>query len=99
MALHPSSIPHCAVLPEPPASSLPHVLDPESDLAHAASPTVTRLLATAVADPDFESIAAFSPITELVDFAARHRLDYVASPVTESEFVCAPSGEGEPALG
>ncbi|CAI7912887.1 unnamed protein product, partial [Closterium sp. NIES-54] len=72
------------VLPEPPASSLPHVTDPESDLARAASPTVTRLLATVVTDPDFESTAAFSLVTELVDFAARSRVEYVASLVTES---------------
>ncbi|CAI7839914.1 unnamed protein product, partial [Closterium sp. NIES-53] len=48
MALRPSSIPQRLVLPEPPASSLPHVPDPESDLAHAASPTVTRLLTTVI---------------------------------------------------
>ncbi|CAI7908957.1 unnamed protein product [Closterium sp. NIES-53] len=39
MALRPSSVPLCVVLPEPPASSIPHVPDPESDLARAASPT------------------------------------------------------------
>ncbi|CAI7842851.1 unnamed protein product, partial [Closterium sp. NIES-54] len=64
--------------------------DPESDLARAASPTVTRLLATAVTDPDFESSAAFALVTEVVDFAARSHLDYVASLVTESEPVCPP---------
>ncbi|CAI7901430.1 unnamed protein product [Closterium sp. NIES-54] len=98
MALRPSSVPQCVVLPEPPASSLPHVLDPESDLAHAASPTVTRLLATVVTVPDFESTAAFSLVTELVHFADRSRLDYVASLVTGSESVCPPSVGGEPAL-
>ncbi|CAI7932434.1 unnamed protein product [Closterium sp. NIES-54] len=36
------------VLPEPPASSLPQVPDPDSGLARAASPTITRLLATVV---------------------------------------------------
>ncbi|CAI7845808.1 unnamed protein product [Closterium sp. NIES-54] len=55
MALHPSSVPQRVVLPEPPTSSLPHIPDPESDLACAASPTVTRLLATVVTDPDLES--------------------------------------------
>ncbi|CAI7854901.1 unnamed protein product, partial [Closterium sp. NIES-54] len=45
MALRPSSIPQRLVLPEPPASSLPHVPDPESDLAHAASPTAVAGLA------------------------------------------------------
>ncbi|CAI7763109.1 unnamed protein product [Closterium sp. NIES-54] len=99
MALRPSSVPKRVVLPEPPASSLPHVSDPESDLARAASPTVTRLLATVVTDPDLESTAAFALVTELVDFAARSRLDYVASLVTESESVCPPSVGGELALG
>ncbi|CAI7876746.1 unnamed protein product [Closterium sp. NIES-53] len=91
MALRPSSVPQRVVLPEPPASSLPHVPDPESDLARAASPTVTCLLATVVTDPDLESTAAFALVTELVDFAARSRLDYVVSLVIESKSVCPPS--------
>ncbi|CAI7779762.1 unnamed protein product, partial [Closterium sp. NIES-53] len=98
MALRPSSVPQRVVLPKPPASSLPHVPDPESNLAHAANPTVTRLLATFVTDPDLESTAAFALVTELVNFAARSRLDYVASLVSESESVCPPSVGGEPAL-
>ncbi|CAI7895431.1 unnamed protein product [Closterium sp. NIES-53] len=98
MALRPSSVPQRVVLPESPASSLPHVPDPESNLACAFSPTVTRLLATVVTNPDFESIAAFALVTELVNFAARSRLDYVASLVTKSEFVCPSSVGGEPAL-
>ncbi|CAI5999091.1 unnamed protein product [Closterium sp. NIES-65] len=57
----------------------------------AASPTVTRLLATAVTDPSFESSAASALVTELVDFAARCRLDYAARLVTESESACPPS--------
>ncbi|CAI7837434.1 unnamed protein product [Closterium sp. NIES-53] len=98
-SLPPSSVPQRVVLPEPPASSLPHVPDPESDLARVASPTITRLLATFVTDPDLESTAAFALVTELVDFAARSRLDYVASLVTESESVCPPSVGGEIAFG
>ncbi|CAI7746174.1 unnamed protein product [Closterium sp. NIES-54] len=98
MALRPSSIPQRAVLLEPPASSLPHVPDPESDLARAASPTLTHLLATVVIDPDLESTAVFALVIELVDFAARSRLDYVASLVTQSESVCPSSVGGEPAL-
>ncbi|CAI7791865.1 unnamed protein product [Closterium sp. NIES-53] len=98
MALCPSSIPQRVVLPEPPASSLPHVPDRESDLARAASPTITGLLATVVTDPDFESTSAFALVTELVGFAARSRLDYVASLVTESESVCPLSVGGEPPL-
>ncbi|CAI7785938.1 unnamed protein product [Closterium sp. NIES-54] len=99
MALCPSSIPHCIALPSPPASSLPGVPDPESDLARAASPTVTHLLATFVTDPSFESTVAFAPVTKLFDFAATHHLDHVTSLVTESESVYPPSVGGEPALG
>ncbi|CAI5952232.1 unnamed protein product [Closterium sp. NIES-64] len=99
MALRPSSVPQRVVLPEPPASSFPHVPDLESNLARATSPIVTRLLATVVTHPNFESTAAFALVTELVDFAARSCLDYVASLVTESESVYPPSVGGEPALG
>ncbi|CAI7933441.1 unnamed protein product [Closterium sp. NIES-54] len=60
MALRPSSVPHCVALPSPLVSSLPDVPDPESDLARVASPTVTRLLASVVTDPSFESTAAFA---------------------------------------
>ncbi|CAI7848349.1 unnamed protein product [Closterium sp. NIES-54] len=84
--------------PLSPASSLPRVPGPESDLVCAAGPTVTRLLATVVTDPDSESTAVFVLVTELVDFAAMSRLDYVASLITESDSVCPPSVEGEPAL-
>ncbi|CAI7901122.1 unnamed protein product [Closterium sp. NIES-54] len=85
--------------PCPPFSSLPALADPESDSLHAASPTVTRLLATLVSDPSFESTAASALVAELVDFAARCRLDYAASLVAESESVCPPSVGGECALG
>ncbi|CAI7856030.1 unnamed protein product [Closterium sp. NIES-53] len=98
MARRPSTVPQPVPLPSPPASSLPDAPDLASDLARAASPTVTRLLATVVRDPDFESTAAFSLLTELVNFDARRRLDYVPSLVTESGFVCPPSLGGEPAL-
>ncbi|CAI7872749.1 unnamed protein product [Closterium sp. NIES-54] len=98
MALRPSSIPQHVVLPSPPASSLPDVPDPESKLSRAASPTVTSLLATVVTDPSFESTASSSLVTELVDIAATHRLNYVASLVTESESVCPSSVPGELAL-
>ncbi|CAI7814321.1 unnamed protein product [Closterium sp. NIES-53] len=45
IALRPSSVPQRVVLPEPPASSLPHNPDPESDLARAASPTLVDFAA------------------------------------------------------
>ncbi|CAI5989936.1 unnamed protein product [Closterium sp. NIES-65] len=99
MSLRPSTAPLCAPLPSPPESSLPALADPESDSLRAASPTVTRLLATVVTDPSFESTAASALVAELVDFAARCRLDYAASLVAESETVCPPSVGGECALG
>ncbi|CAI7728634.1 unnamed protein product [Closterium sp. NIES-53] len=98
MALRPSSVPQRVALPPLSTSSLPNIPDLEFDLARAASPTVTRLLVTVVTDPDFESIAAFSLVTELVDFAARSHLDHVASLVTEFESVYPSSVGGEPAL-
>ncbi|CAI7810621.1 unnamed protein product [Closterium sp. NIES-54] len=99
MSLRPSTAPLHAPLPSPPASSLPALVDPESDSLRAASPTVTRLLATAVIDPSFASSAASALVTELVDFAARCRLDYATSLVAESESACSPSVGGECALG
>ncbi|CAI7794818.1 unnamed protein product [Closterium sp. NIES-53] len=92
--LRPSSVPLRVVLPEPPTSSLPHVPDSESDLASAASPTITRRLATVVIDLDLESTTTFSLVTELLDFAARTRLDYVANLVTEIDSVCPSSVRG-----
>ncbi|CAI5947577.1 unnamed protein product [Closterium sp. NIES-65] len=99
MALRSSTAPQRVPLPSPPASSLPALADPGSDSLRATSPTVTRLLATVVSDPSFESAAASALVAELVDFAARCRLDYAASLVAESESVCPPSVRGECALG
>ncbi|CAI7856253.1 unnamed protein product, partial [Closterium sp. NIES-54] len=99
MSLRPSTAPLRVPLPSPPESSLPALADPESDSLRAASPTVTRLLATVVTDPSFESTAASALVTELVDFAASCRLDYAASLVTESESVCPSSVRGECTLG
>ncbi|CAI5993592.1 unnamed protein product [Closterium sp. NIES-65] len=99
MSLRPSTAPLRAPLPSPPESSLPALADPESNSLRAASPTVTRLLATVVTDPSFESTAASALVAELVNFAARCRLDYAASLVAESASVCPPSVEGECALG
>ncbi|CAI7927068.1 unnamed protein product, partial [Closterium sp. NIES-54] len=98
MALRPSTAPQRVPLPSPPASSLPALADPASDSLRAASPTVTRLLATVVTDPSFESTAASALVTELVDFAAHCRLDYASSLVAESASVCPPSVGGECAL-
>ncbi|CAI7888578.1 unnamed protein product, partial [Closterium sp. NIES-53] len=98
MTLRPSTAPLRIPLPSPPASSLPVISDPASDSLRAASPTVARLLSTVVTDPSFESKAASALVAELVDFAARCRLDYAASLVAESASVCPPSVGGECAL-
>ncbi|CAI7926176.1 unnamed protein product [Closterium sp. NIES-53] len=99
MALHPSSVPLRVPLPPPPEYSLPAIPDPESDLARAASPTASRLLATVVTNPSFESTTASALVAELVEFAAACRLDYASSLVAECESDCPPSVEGECALG
>ncbi|CAI7871155.1 unnamed protein product [Closterium sp. NIES-53] len=99
MALRPSSVPLRVPLLAPPESSLPAVPDPESDRARAASPTVARLLATAVTDSSFESAAASALVPELLDFAAACRLDYASALVAESVPASPPSVGGECALG
>ncbi|CAI7766215.1 unnamed protein product, partial [Closterium sp. NIES-53] len=98
MTLRPSTAPLRVPLPSPPESSLPVLADPESDSLRAASPTVARLLSTVVTDPFFASTAASALVTELVEFAARCRLDYATRLVAESESVCPPSVGGECAL-
>ncbi|CAI7861079.1 unnamed protein product [Closterium sp. NIES-54] len=98
MALRSSSIPQCVPLP-PPESSLPAIPDPKSDLARTSSPTISRLLATFVTDPSFDSTAASVLVAELVDFATACRLDYVTALVAESESAGPPSVGGECALG
>ncbi|CAI7879714.1 unnamed protein product [Closterium sp. NIES-53] len=98
MALHPSTAPLRVPLPSPHASSLPAFPDPETDSLRAASPSVARFLATVVTDPSLASTAASALVPELVEFAARCRLDYDASLVAESASVCPPSVGGECAL-
>ncbi|CAI7856792.1 unnamed protein product [Closterium sp. NIES-53] len=85
MALRPSSVQLRVPLPAPSESSLPEVPGLESNRARAASPTLARLLATAV--------------TELLDFAAARRLDYASALVAESVPASPPSVGGECALG
>ncbi|CAI7898568.1 unnamed protein product [Closterium sp. NIES-53] len=99
MALRPSSVPLRVPLPAPPESSLPEVPDPESERGHAACPTVTRLLATAVTDPSFEYAAASALVAELLAFAAACRLNYASALVAESVPASPPSVWGECALG
>ncbi|CAI7756214.1 unnamed protein product, partial [Closterium sp. NIES-53] len=79
MTLRPSTAPQRVPLLSPPASSLPDGPDPKSDSLRAASPTVTRFLATAVTDPWLESTATYTLETELADFAAACRLDFATS--------------------
>ncbi|CAI7894133.1 unnamed protein product, partial [Closterium sp. NIES-53] len=98
MALRPSTVSQRVPLPSPPASSLPVLVDLESNSLRAASPTVARLLSTVVTDPSFESAAASALVAELVDFAACCPLDYAAGLVAESASVCPPSVGGECAL-
>ncbi|CAI7769296.1 unnamed protein product [Closterium sp. NIES-54] len=99
MALRPSSVPLRVPLPAPPESSLSAVPDPESDRARAASPTIARLLATAVTDPSFESAAASALVAELLDLAVACRLDYASALVAESVPASPLSVGGECALG
>ncbi|CAI7857325.1 unnamed protein product, partial [Closterium sp. NIES-54] len=80
-------------------SSLPEVPDPESNDAHAASPTVSRLLATAFTDPSFESTAVSALVAELLDFAAACRLDYASALVAQSASTSPQSVASECALG
>ncbi|CAI7921607.1 unnamed protein product, partial [Closterium sp. NIES-53] len=94
----PSTAPLRVPLLSPPESSLPVLADPESDSLRAASPTVACLLSTVVTDPFFESTAASALVAELVDFAARCRIDYATSLVAESASVCPPSVGVECAL-
>ncbi|CAI7808791.1 unnamed protein product, partial [Closterium sp. NIES-53] len=70
-------------------SSLPALADLESDSLRAASPTVTRLLATVVIDPSFESTDASAFVAELVDFAAHGSLAFGSLTVTHF-IICMP---------
>ncbi|CAI7928173.1 unnamed protein product [Closterium sp. NIES-54] len=99
MTLCSSSAPLRVPLPAPPESSLPEVPDPESDCACAASPIVSRLLATAVFDPSYDSAAASALVAQLLDFAAACCLDYATALVVESASASPPSVRGEYALG
>ncbi|CAI7913789.1 unnamed protein product [Closterium sp. NIES-53] len=99
MALRPSSVSLRVPLLAPPESSLFEFPDPASDRARAASPTVSRLLATAVTYPSFESATASALIAELLDFAAACRLDYATALVADSFSASPPSVRGECALG
>ncbi|CAI7832111.1 unnamed protein product [Closterium sp. NIES-54] len=99
VALCPSAVPLRVPLLAPLESSLPEAPDLESDRARGASPVVSRLLATAVTDPSFESAVASALIAELLYFAAVYRLDYASALVAESMSASLSSIGGECALG
>ncbi|CAI7803147.1 unnamed protein product [Closterium sp. NIES-53] len=99
MTLRPSSVPLRVPLPARPESSLPGVRDPETDRARAASPTISRLLTTAVTDPSLESADATALVAELLDVAAACHLNYATALVAESASASPPSVGGECALG
>ncbi|CAI7805325.1 unnamed protein product [Closterium sp. NIES-54] len=62
-------------------------------------PTVSRLLATVVTYPSFESTTACALVADLVYFAAACRLEYATALVAESESASPLPVEGECALG
>ncbi|CAI7915362.1 unnamed protein product [Closterium sp. NIES-54] len=99
MTLRLSSVLLRVPLPSPPDPSLPEVPNPEFDRACDASPTVSRLLATAVTDPSFESAAAYALVAERLDFVAAFPLDYASALVAEFASASPPSVGGECALG
>ncbi|CAI7892631.1 unnamed protein product [Closterium sp. NIES-54] len=70
-----------------------------SDHARATSPTISRLLATVLTDPSFESATASALVAELLEFSATCRLDYATALVAEFAFATPPSVGGECALG
>ncbi|CAI7736035.1 unnamed protein product [Closterium sp. NIES-53] len=81
------------------AGASPSLSPKQSDRARAARCTVSRLLATGVTDPSFESAAASSLVAELLEFAAACRLDYAIALVAESASASPPSIGGECVLG
>ncbi|CAI7811311.1 unnamed protein product [Closterium sp. NIES-54] len=89
------------VLPVRTARRVPRSRPPPVPCTHAMTlrpssvPLLSRLLATAVTDPSFESVAASALTAELLDFAAACRLDYTTALVVESASANPPSVEGE----
>ncbi|CAI7736471.1 unnamed protein product [Closterium sp. NIES-54] len=85
------------VLLLPPKSSLLAVLDPLSDLAHAARPNIPCCLAALVTAPAASIAASSALVAELAGFAATCRRAYLADLVSVS--LCPPSVGREFALG
>ncbi|CAI7770392.1 unnamed protein product, partial [Closterium sp. NIES-53] len=84
--------------PRPPAVPGTHqmALRPSTAPLRVPLPSPPASSLPAFRDPESDSLRA--AIAELVDFAARCRLDYAASLVAESASVCPPSVGGECAL-
>ncbi|CAI7829008.1 unnamed protein product, partial [Closterium sp. NIES-53] len=80
------------VLPVRTARRVPRSRPPPVPCTHAMT-LLSRLLATAVTDPSFESVAASALTAELLDFAAACRLDYTTALVVESASANPPSVE------
>ncbi|CAI7912543.1 unnamed protein product [Closterium sp. NIES-54] len=85
------------VLPLPPPSSLPAVLDPVSDLARATRPTIPCCLAALVTAPASSPAGACALVAELACFATTCRRAYLDGLVFASS--CPLSVGGELALG
>ncbi|CAI7799492.1 unnamed protein product, partial [Closterium sp. NIES-54] len=85
--------------PRPPAVPGTHqmAMRPSTAPLHVPPPD-PGLLATVVTDPSIEFTAASALVAELVDFAARCRLEYATNLVAASGSVCPPSVGGECAL-
>ncbi|CAI7728350.1 unnamed protein product, partial [Closterium sp. NIES-53] len=92
MALRPSSVPLRVPLPAPPKSSLSEVPDPESNRACAVCPTVSRLHATGVTYPSFESAAMSALVAELLEFVEDFECLAAAVPRFAS-MLLAPEGD------
>ncbi|CAI7835006.1 unnamed protein product [Closterium sp. NIES-54] len=86
MALRPSSVPLRVPLPAPPKSSLSEVPDPESNRACAVCPTVSRLHATGVTYPSFESAAMSALVAELLEFVCALGTDVLED--RQEDFEC-----------
>ncbi|CAI7897946.1 unnamed protein product [Closterium sp. NIES-54] len=86
-------------LSAPPLDEFEEPSGPYPELVGCLIPAVSRLLATALTDPSFESAAACALVAELLDFADVCYLDYATALVAESVSASPSSVGGEYALG
>ncbi|CAI7899505.1 unnamed protein product [Closterium sp. NIES-54] len=99
MALRPFFVPLRVFLPAPPESSLPAVLDPESDRARAASRVSLVSLPLLSLTRPLSLLPLLHLFAELLDFADVFRLNYASALVAESVSASPASVGGECALG